>query len=150
MKKHPFFQCDFQSHFSALTDEQAGKIIKAIFAYQKNLTKTYFNLNLTPNSHENSPEFTQNSADFTPNLPLFEDDFLQAYWLLTLEKVRKTSLFDKRSFTSASNGAKGGRPKKNLNNLNRSSKFYIINRLKAIQEELDCRKSKKTIIQKFV
>ena len=114
MKKPFFFHCDFYEHFSVLNDEQAGQIIKAVFAYFKNQTETYFT-----------------------------NGFLNAYWQLTKEKVQKmSSLFDKRRLTNKQNGVKGGRPKKTVKNPNNLNNLLI--RIALIDKELERRKISRT------
>jgi len=118
MKKQLFFDCDFYSHFAALTDEQAGKIIKAVFGFKQNLTETNFN-----------------------------DRFMDSYWQLTKQKIElQSSLYDKRSFTSAKNGKHGGRPKKPKKPI---SKQQILLSLQLIDEEIMRRQKLKNDSNEF-
>lgn len=75
---------DYKKHFDQMTDEDAGKVIKAILAYV-------------------------NYMDF----PELEGAAAMAFSFIEAQLERDRKAYDKKCETNRENGSKGGRPKKN-------------------------------------
>lgn len=84
-KKSFLLYLDYQNHFSVLSDEELGKLIRAVFAYESERTE---------------PDFTS-----SPALSI-------SFSFIRSQLDRDREEYEKRCETNYKNGLKGGRPPK--------------------------------------